>query len=534
MLHLFVDMLERVGFLIALAFVFSRSRWMRSYMSYQGDKSYQWRFLIFFSAYSMLATYSGVTVSQYAYQPAPWIGEVSQTAAIANSRTVGVVIAGLLGGVKSGMIVGVVAGLHRYSLGGFVALACMIAPIMQGIFAGLCRDALKKRFRKVSSVQLAFVVGLVAEIMQMALILLLANPWEEALGLVTLIGLPQIFANGVGVALYFVIYNTLEREEDKIGMEHAQNALQIADRTMPLWRLDFEKAVREIAKVLNEETKAVGVFFSKNGVEWVEEGKKTKIWVDMFMENQNKKPIGQYRLFFERKQDDNPSRRHMLSTLAGLLSQQYTFVEAERQVQLLADAEIRSLQAQMNPHFLFNVLNTVKSFIRTKPDEARQAVMHLSNFLRKNMNNGNQRMVTIRDEIELVMSYLSLNKARLGEQLDFVADIDDWVLDRHIPPFTIQPLVENAIVHGIRNISRPGVIRVVVREEQNGGELQVRITVEDNGIGFEAVGLEDQEDHAGMALSNIEQRLRYHYSKEKPLQIESKAGEGTKISFWVR
>lgn len=535
MLHLFVDMIERVGFLIALAFAFSRSRWMRSYMNYQGDRTYQWRFLFFFTAYAILATYSGVTVSEFTYRPAPWIGEVAPTAAIANARTVGVVIAGLLGGIKSGLIVGIAAGLHRYSLGGFVAVACMIAPILQGILAGLCRNAFRKRFRKVASVQLAFVVGFAAELLQMALILLLAKPWNDAVGLVTLIGLPQTLANSVGVALYFVLYNTMEREEDRIGTEHAHKALQIADMTMPLWRLEFEKAVREIAKVLHEEMNAVGAFFSKNGSSWVAEGRKTKFWIDLFIAIPNQRPIGQFRLYFEREQDDNPSRRRMLSSLAGLLSQQYAFVESERQGQLLADAEIRSLQAQMNPHFLFNVLNTVKSFIRTKPEEARQMVMHLSKFLRKNMSNGNQRLITIRDEYELVMSYLNLIKSRLGEQLEFTADIDESVLEHQIPPFTIQPLIENAIVHGIKHIPRPGIIRLSVKAETgNDGKLHARITVEDNGVGLATDQLSGEEDHAGMALGNIKQRLSFHYGKEHPLEIESKPGEGTKIRFWVR
>ncbi|MBD0378906.1 LytS/YhcK type 5TM receptor domain-containing protein [Paenibacillus sedimenti] len=534
MLQLFVDMIERVGFLIALAFAFSRSRWMRSYMSYQGDKTYQWRFLFFFTAYAILATYSGVTVTEYSYRPAPWIGEVSPTAAIANSRTVGVVIAGLLGGAKSGLIVGIAAGLHRYSLGGFVAFACMIAPILQGFLAGLCRNAFKKRFRKVASVQLAFLVGFMAEALQMALILALARPWESALNLVALIGLPQMLANGVGVALYFVLYNTMEREEDRIGAEHANKALQIADMTLPLWRLEFNMAVREIAKVLNEEMKAAGAFFSKDGSSWIAEGRKTKYGIDLFIGSPNQRPIGQFRLYFEREQEDNPYRRRMLASLAGLLSQQYAFVESERQTQLLADAEIRSLQAQMNPHFLFNVLNTVKSFIRTKPEEARQLVMHLSKFLRKNMGNGNQRMITIRDEYELVISYLSLNKSRLGDQLEFSADIDESILDHQIPPFTIQPLVENAIVHGIKNIEGIGVIRLSVKEEIEGGVRHARVTVEDNGVGLETARLQNGEEHAGMALRNIEQRLSYHYGKEHPLEIDSKPGAGTRIRFWVR
>jgi len=533
MIQLFVDMMERVGFLIALAFVFSRSRWMRSYMSYQADRTHQWRFLLFFSAYAILATYSGVTVSNFTYQPAPWIGEVSPTAAIANARTVGVVIAGLLGGVPSGFIVGTLAGLHRYTLGGFVAVACAIAPILQGILAGLCRDAFKKRFRKESAVQLAFLVGFMAEALQMLLILLLAKPWEDAVSLVTLIGIPQTLANSVGVALYFVLYNTMEREEARIGAEHAHKALQIADMTMPLWRLEFDKAVAEIAKVLIGEMRAVGAFFSKDGVSWVAEGRRTKHWNDLFIRVPNRPQVGQFRLYYDREQDNNPSRRRMLSSLADLLSQQYAFVESERQTQLLADAEIRSLQSQMNPHFLFNVLNTVKSFIRTKPEEARQMVMHLSKFLRKNMSHGNQRLVTIRDEYEMVMSYLSLIKSRQGDQMEFYADMDDKLMEHTIPPFTIQPLVENAVVHGIKNKTGTGIIRLTVKEEDDKGRLRTRITVEDNGVGM-ANGGDEQGEHAGVALRNIEQRLSFYYGSERPLEIDSKPGEGTLVRFWVR
>ncbi|MCR8641058.1 histidine kinase [Paenibacillus sp. N1-5-1-14] len=534
MIQLLVDMIERIGFLIALAFAFSRSRWMRSYMSYQGDNKYQWRFLFFFTAYAILATYSGVTVTDYSYRSAPWIGEVNSATAIANSRTVGVVIAGLLGGTKSGLIVGLAAGIHRYSLGGFVALPCMIAPILQGILAGLCRNTFKQKFRKANSVRIAFLVGIIAEMLQMALILLLARPWESSFNLVMLIGIPQILTNGVGVALYFVLYITMEREEDRIGAEHASKALQIADMTMPLWRLEFSSAVREIAKVLAQEMRAAGVFFTKDEQNWISEGRRTKYAVDLQIGSSNQQPVGRFRLYFDREQVDAPSRRRMLNSLAELLSQQYAFVESERQAQLLADAEIRSLQAQMNPHFLFNVLNTVKSFIRTKPEEARQMIMHLSKFLRKNMSHSNQRLITIRDEYELVHSYLNLIKSRHGDQLEFEANIDERTFDRLIPPFTIQPLVENAIVHGIHNIGRRGLIRLSIQEDSIDEERLMRVTVEDNGVGLATDKLEEQAEHAGIALRNIEQRLAYHYGKKHPLQIDSKKDVGTTITFWVR
>ncbi|WP_426449011.1 LytS/YhcK type 5TM receptor domain-containing protein [Paenibacillus sp. S-38] len=532
MFHLLVDMLERVGFLIALAFVFSRSRWMREYMSYAGDGTYPWRFVLFFSLYAMLGTYSGVTVTDYSYRPAPWIGEISSLSAIANSRSVGVVIAGLLGGPWIGLLVGGLAGLHRFSLGGFVAVACMIAPLLQGLLGGLCRRPLRKRLRRASSsaIRLAFLAGLLAELLQMGLILLIARPWHDALTLVSLIGGPQTLANSIGVALFFVLYQTMESEEDRIGTEHARKALHIADLTMPLWRLPFDQAVEEVARTLNEETKAVGASFYKGSSELANQGRKTAYFIDLPLETQNRTALGAFRLFYERSREDSPSRRRMLRTLAGLMSQQYAFVEAERQAQLLADAEIRSLQAQMNPHFLFNVLNTVKSFIRTKPDEARTLVTQLSRFLRTNMKNSSRTLITIREELELVTSYLSLTQARLGDQLELVTEIEERTVERLLPPFTIQPLVENAILHGTRNSGRPGLIRIRIRE-QGGG---VEVSVEDNGSGMPLHGERSGgEEHAGMALENIAQRLGYHYGMEEPLEIRSEPGKGTRVRFRI-
>jgi two-component system sensor histidine kinase LytS len=118
--------------------------------------------------------------------------------------------------------------------------------------------------------------------------------------------------------------------------------------------------------------------------------------------------------------------------------------------------------------------------------------------------------------------------------LEFTVDIDECVLEHPIPPFTIQPLVENAIVHGIKNINRTGIIQVRIKEEIDCEQRHARITVEDNGVGLETAHRDGQEDHAGLALRNIEQRLSYHYGRERPLEIESNQGIGTKISFWVR
>jgi two-component system sensor histidine kinase LytS len=530
MLFLFIDMLERIGFLIALAFVISRSKWMRSYMSYQREQRNQWRFIFFFSLYAILGTYSGVVVSNFSYQASPLVGHISQMTAIANSRTVGVVIAGIFGGVRSGAIVGLIAGLQRYSLGGFVAVACGIAPILQGIFAGLMRNSFKKRFRQSSSVKMAWIIGLFAEVLQMLLILLLASPWKQALDLVLLIGIPQILTNSAGVAVFFMLNMQMTNEEERIGAVSASKALQTADQTLTYWNLPFEKAIQGVTHILVSELQATGVFFYRGEEQLASEGRRAAFWIDVPLVKDNKTQIGTFRLYFPRREEINSAKELQMSSLGQLLSQQYAFAESGKQARLLADSEIRALQAQMNPHFLFNVLNTITSFIRSKPDEARRMTLELAKFLRQNMHNSNQPLVRIRDELELVSKYLNLIKARKGDQLESVMQVDEEALELWIPPFTIQPLVENAIVHGLKQAGRSGKIVVSVKLAGEAAE----VTIEDNGVGMKLSENPVVEEHMGMALANVEQRLCYHFGVEHALHIESEINQGTKISFWVR
>jgi two-component system, LytTR family, sensor histidine kinase LytS len=526
---LLLDLLERVGFLIATAFLFSKSKWMRRYMDYESNPQNVWRFTALFSFFAILGTYSGVTVSEFNYHAAPWIGNVSETAAIANSRTVGVVIAGLLGGLKSGTFVGLVAGIHRYTLGGFVAYACMVATILQGILAGLMKDALKRRYRHVSSVQLAFLVGFFAESLQMLLIILLAKPKEEAIDLVSLIGMPQIIANSVGVALFFILYMEIKNEEERIGAKHALQVLRIADETLSLWTKPLQEAVTGVADILMRETNAMGALFETEQKILVIEGQPSAFFIEVPLRS-GKIKVGIFRLFYERELELGATNQILMKGLTQLFSQQYAIVENERQAQLLADAEIRALQAQMNPHFLFNVLNTVKSFIRTKPEQARLMITQLAKFLRQSMQASSSSLITIYQELDYVDAYLNLVQARMGSRLQIVRNIDPSILEFKLPPLSIQPLVENAVVHGLRGIQEQGRIILTINRENE----RVVISVEDNGKWVEPGSNGKAQDHMGLALENLQQRLRIHYGLENGIKIDNKGNSGTRITFWVR
>ena len=199
-----------------------------------------------------------------------------------------------------------------------------------------------------------------------------------------------------------------------------------------------------------------------------------------------------------------------------------------RQKHLLTRAEIKALHAQMDPHFLFNVLNTIKSLIRTSPDEARKMITKLGKYLRKNMQNVNKDLIPISEELEHVQIYLDFVKVRMGDRLEVVWDIDENYLDYTVPSLTIQPLVENAIIHGFKNINKKGLVEIAITKTEQG----LKIKVKDNGVGMDKNLMnENTEEHMGFALSNIQQRLLYHYGEKTGLFYETSKDKGTAVSF---
>ncbi|GAL21518.1 autolysin sensor kinase [Vibrio maritimus] len=142
---------------------------------------------------------------------------------------------------------------------------------------------------------------------------------------------------------------------------------------------------------------------------------------------------------------------------------------------MLNQAEIKLLHAQVNPHFLFNALNTISAITRRDPDKARSLIQHLSQFFRSNLKQ-NIETVTLKEELAHVNAYLTIEKARFTDRLEVDIDISPDLLEQAVPSFTLQPLVENAIKHGISNLIEGGTIRIFSEP----CEQDYRLTVEDN------------------------------------------------------
>jgi two-component system LytT family sensor kinase len=216
----------------------------------------------------------------------------------------------------------------------------------------------------------------------------------------------------------------------------------------------------------------------------------------------------------------------LMSVAAPLKIWNNTRVEMnlERHQQLLLKARMDALASQINPHFLFNTLNTVSALIRFDPDAARGVVLKLSNILRRLLRK-HETFVPLREELEFIDNYLDIEVARFGrDNLDIVKQLDGDTLETFVPSMLLQPIVENCLKHGLAPKLEGG--RIQLRTTNHDGRLHIEI--EDNGVGIS----EEKMPHVyveGIGLSNVRERLRVLYGTDFNLDIQSQPGEGTII-----
>lgn len=212
--------------------------------------------------------------------------------------------------------------------------------------------------------------------------------------------------------------------------------------------------------------------------------------------------------------------------LGSAIVEQIERFRADELRRLANEAELRALQAQINPHFLFNALNTLYGTIDRQSHAARQLVLNLADVFRYFLQ-GNQTMIPLSEELRIVRAYLAIEEARLGDRLESTFLVSDSVRGCLIPILSVQPLVENAVKHGIA--PKPGTARVTVKAEPADGG--VRITVEDTGVGFQR-SKEIVRDGTGLGLENVRKRLKLCYGSASEFAIESNA-EKTTVAFLV-
>jgi two-component system, LytTR family, sensor kinase len=237
---------------------------------------------------------------------------------------------------------------------------------------------------------------------------------------------------------------------------------------------------------------------------------------------------------------DDPAPGLVQATLetARWAGAQLALAELDSSREQLARAEVRALRAQISPHFVYNALSAIASFVRTDPERARELILEFAEFTRYSFR-AHGEFTTLAEELRSIDRYLTIERARFGDRLQVRLQIAPEVLPVGLPFLCLQPLVENAVRHGLSR--KPGVGMVSIEARDAGAECH--ITVEDDGVGMDPAVLvagvadaaSDNGDDSGqhVGLSNVDERLRSVFGDQFGLVVETGLGAGTRVSMRV-
>ncbi len=243
-------------------------------------------------------------------------------------------------------------------------------------------------------------------------------------------------------------------------------------------------------------------------------------------------PVGTLKFYYTTSRLLNESQIAMVGGLARLLSTQLELSELERQTELACRMELKALQAQINPHFLFNTINTIAMLIRTDPGTARELLREFAAFYRRTLED-NEGLVPLGQEVEYALTYLRFEQARFGDRLRVIDELDSAILDTAVPAFILQPVVENCVQHGIRP---EGPLSIVLSGVRDGGVVRVRIA--DDGVGIPPEELPRVLEAGfgkglGIALGNVHDRLKGYFGPGSGLSVDSVLGGGTVVTLTI-
>lgn len=512
---------------------------------------------ITFSIFCIMGTYFGLHIED----------------SIANTRAIGAVMSGLLGGPVVGGLVGLTGGIHRYSMGGMTALSCMISTFAEGLMGGLVHSYLVKRGRtdKLFNPLVAGAVTFVAEILQMVIIILIARPFDNAVHLVSNIAAPMMVTNTIGAAMFMRILLDKRAMFEKYTSAFSATALKVAASTEGILRQGFnEENSKKVAQVLLKELDIGAVAITdrekllaftgigedhhlagrpiNSGYTWRAIENNEVVYADgnelpyrcslhancklgstlvIPLRGENQRVIGTIKLYEVRNRLFSSINRTLGEGIAQLLSAQILAGKFERQKALLAQSEIKLLHAQVNPHFLFNALNTLLAVIRKDTDKAGQLVQNLSTFFRKNLKRSAE-VVTLAEELEHVNAYLQIELARFPTQLKVDLQVPDEFYFQKLPAFTLQPLVENAIKHGTSQLLSNGNI-VIRAYRQNEGVI---VEVEDNAGLYQQTGIGTRShSEGGLGMSLVDKRLRARFGDDYGISVSCDPDYFTRVTL---
>lgn len=486
-----------------------------------------------------------------------------------NTKVIGALAAGLLGGPLVGIYSSLFGCIYVYffSPNPAFALPSAYSLLLIGMLGGGFYPYFQRGKWKYRDL---FILTCFAEIVEMICLLRSAMSVQIALETVLGISIPMILLNSIGMLIFISSFNTVFVCQELESTKQLQRASALAKKCLPLLREGLHKKanMEEMAMEILEDTDWLGVMITDESevLEWKQKDMKFQpkdsvvfpvIAAEAMKSGEMKMLysvpkndpwydwIGEYSVLAEPFMIKNTavgcllvwvkkqfvfhqSDVELLQNFGLLASSQLAMEKLEKQVQMRQKAEFQALQFQVNPHFLFNALNTISSVCRENPARARELLLTLADYFRYNLGNG-AFMVPMQEELEHVQDYLEIEKARFEEKLLVSYQLEE---DMHIliPTLILQPIVENAVRHG-RSRDGKRVVEIEVRQEDDCYIVKVR----DRGPGFSPEVLEKleagEEIGKSIGLMNVQKRLKNIYGGKNGLRIENLQDGGSCVTM---
>lgn len=574
--NLTIVLFERLGILLIIAFVMTRTPGFRSllYRNYSVTMSLVHTGV--FGLFGIASTLMGIVIFEdgvFSHQLV--LFPVEDGHFIVSMSLVAIVIAGLLGGPVLGFGAGVITGVHLLILGGVGAMANAFVNPLTGLLAGLTARFFSNE-RVISPLKALF-IGVFPPILHMQLLLIMYTNEIDMIALVNTIGLPLVLSNSAAIAIFTAMIGIVLREQENEAALASKQALTIAKEALPFLKKDSPLEVADgLANLLYSRLRLAAVSITDKKEVLAHKGlgedhhrfgdsitaylaqvaikskelqvtdsksdsicshKKCGLEAAIFIPIVEDHHVTYLITFYFRKVEDiSPVEMEMAQGLGQFISDQLNMLGAEKLKAHIRDAELRNLQAQINPHFLFNTLQLIAGLFRENPANARYLTLQLASYMRFNLRLVSRSLVELEKECEHAEAYTSIIQERFKERLtiDFVKPAD--LSNIYIPPSTIQPLIENSVQHGLKN--RAEGAKIDIRIEKEFGRLVV--IVQDNGVGFPkeilpVVSLQPLSSDAqnGTGIFNVNQRLIHLLGESARLHIRNLPTGGSEVKFSI-
>ncbi len=574
MFELFILMIERLGFIVLIAYILVQSKIFKNILFNRKALDTQILLIIIFTIFAILSNINGVEVQNGQVIYRDLTETLLENSSLANTRALTIGISGIIGGPLVGTTVGVLSSIFRYLQGGLDPQVYVYSSILIGIVSGTIGQKYMKR-NQLPEPLVGAGIASGFEIIQMIIILFASSDFTQAFTLVRFIILPMTMINSMGMAIFLSFIHSIQKKQEEDRAIQTHDVLSLANATLPHFRkgLNIEsctEAANEIMNYMhvaavsitnNEKILAhVGVASDHHKPDTFLRTELSKQALDqgkiVIAENREQigchhencelnaaivvplitksGVVGTLKLYFTDSSELTFVEKNIAAGLGNIFSTQIDLGKSELEAQLLKDAEIKSLQAQVNPHFFFNAVNTISALIRIDSEKARHLLIKLSEFFRANLVGTRSSLIQLNKELEHVEAYLELEQARFPDRYQINFNIDEHLSSMLIPPFTLEIIIENAFKHAFKNRKDGNTIQVTVEEVKD----MIHIAVKDNGFGIrpdiiDIIGekeiVSEKTQGTGSALVNLNKRLLHLYGENSQLTFNS-SPTGTTVS----